>query len=137
MHVKTTTMLSIAMKIAFLVGYFSNRPQEPEVQKRLDELDAMTRPLANNSPKGSFTEILLPYGITDASKALLSSMFVRIIDKFVAAEVKHNWQDEWRTASKEVIQKRFHEHVQKGDPADVAIFAIIMMYHGYSTKKEK
>ena len=57
-------------------------------------------------------------------------------DKLIAAQVKHGVTDEWRREDwKEECQEQLQEHVDKGDPRDVAIYALFCWARGWKTSE--
>lgn len=57
-----------------------------------------------------------------------------VIAKFLAAEAKHGWNGKWRVADQKEVQKAFYEHINKGDPRDIIIYCLIMLWHGWTIK---
>ncbi len=78
--------------------------------------------------------IYVPVGVTQAGRELFRTSVKTIIRKFADAEKKHNWKDLFLTVSEDTIQRAFRNHVEKGDPRDVAIFCFIMIFRGWRIK---
>ena len=67
---------------------------------------------------------------------------VALIDEFCAAlkkkardaEIKYGYSTGWMsTAWRELCVSQLSEHVRKGDPRDVAIYAAFCWFHGWPT----
>jgi hypothetical protein len=66
--------------------------------------------------------------------ALVFRFSAAMFAKLRASERKHGWNGGWRTSlTKEANCRALREHLEKGDPRDVAIFASFAWYHGWST----
>ena len=89
----------------------------------------MSRPVPN-------FHIYVPVGVTQAGRELFKISVKSIIRKFADAEKKHNWKDLFLAASEIDIQHAFREHIEKGDPRDVAIFCFIMIFRGWKIQSK-
>lgn len=55
--------------------------------------------------------------------------------KLNAAEKKYGWNDGWLSDDwEDVCQMRLADHIEKGDPRDVAAYCAFMWHHGWKTK---
>lgn len=65
---------------------------------------------------------------------LVDRFAVAMRDKLAKAEVKYGYTDEWLEADwEQSCRDQMNEHIRKGDPTDVAIYAAFMWHHGWST----
>lgn len=90
----------------------------------------MTHPVPN-------FHIYVPVGVTKAGRELFRMAVKSILRKFADAEKKHDWKDLFLTAPEIDVQRSFHNHVEKGDPRDVAIFCFIMIFRGWVIKSKE
>lgn len=70
------------------------------------------------------------------SRALLARFATELAAKMRASEVKHGFANDWmlpRWISDGQCIRHFSEHVLKGDPRDVAIYAAFLWHHGART----
>jgi hypothetical protein len=51
-----------------------------------------------------------------------------LFDKMVEAERKHGWKGAWKTVPTEKLQADMVEHIQKGDPRDVAGYCMFLWF---------
>lgn len=84
-------------------------------------------------PTSAF-HVYVPVGVTANGRELFRIGIKAVMQKFAFAERKHQWKDAFLTADKEIIQKDLYAHLEKGDPRDVIIYCLILLYHGWSTK---
>lgn len=78
--------------------------------------------------------ILFPEGLDQNTKELVMTFTLALAAKLLVAKDKYGYTDGWRQGySQEDCLKHFQEHIEKGDPRDVAAFAMFMWYHGWST----
>lgn len=55
-------------------------------------------------------------------------------EKLIAAQEKYGYSTEWlRDNWEEECRAELMRHIEKGDPHDVAIYAMFLWYHGWST----
>jgi hypothetical protein len=58
--------------------------------------------------------------------------------KLQAAEEKYGWKGAWLEESRvPSMRTDLAIHIQKGDPLDVAAFAMFLWYHGASTNEDQ
>lgn len=83
----------------------------------------------------SLVEVLGHQKLSTASARMLTRFFIGVVEKFLAAEEKHGWKDEWTRIGeqREKFIAELQRHVQKGDPRDVAIYCAIAQHYGWST----
>ena len=68
------------------------------------------------------------------SEQLLKVCFEEIRQKMIKSQKKYGWSNEWLTQDwEDECRKQMIEHFKKGDPRDVAIYSIFMIYRGWST----
>ncbi|MGE9312868.1 hypothetical protein ACLOAU_14565 [Niabella sp. CJ426] len=71
------------------------------------------------------------------SSNLLKHCFEELRLKMIKNQEKYGYGNEWLTEEwEQECRDNMMEHIQKGDPRDVAIYALFMMYRGWSTKSE-
>lgn len=69
--------------------------------------------------------------ITVQSAKMLDDAFRQATEKFIAAQMKHGWNDYWAYTTEPEWRAAFHEHVMKGDPRDVMIYCAIALARGW------
>lgn len=80
-------------------------------------------------------EIDLPANLHPATQQLVLSFAVALADKLHAAEEKYGYDDGWSgSAWEDECRERLYEHLEKGDPRDVANYCAFMWHHGWNTK---
>jgi len=84
--------------------------------------------MSSNQPN---FHVYVPVGVTARGRDLFRTGTVTCMRKFADAERKHRWKDAFVTASKADIMAGLHEHIAKGDPRDVIIFCLILIYRGW------
>jgi hypothetical protein len=66
---------------------------------------------------------------------LVTACTATILDKAYKAEEKYDWRNLWALPGWEVdLRTKIREHMEKGDPRDVALYAMFAMWHGWSLK---
>ena len=69
------------------------------------------------------------------SEQLLKVCFEELRLKLIKNQKKYGWSNEWLIQNwEEECCEQLVEHLKKGDPKDVAIYAMFMIYRGWSTK---
>jgi hypothetical protein len=54
-------------------------------------------------------------------------------EKLIASEAKYGWQNGWlQTDWANDLRRKIREHIEKGDPRDVAAYCAFAWYHGWS-----
>lgn len=85
-------------------------------------------------PRGSEITVGVPPELHPASKALVQQFAAEIAEKLRAAEIKYGYRNGWKTDDWEAeCREHMREHMSKGDPLDVAIYAAFMWARGWST----
>ena len=70
--------------------------------------------------------------VSDTDK-LVDRFAVALKDKLRAAEAKYGWNDGWKSDDWQIgLAARIREHVEKGDPRDVAAYCAFAWHHGWS-----
>lgn len=75
-------------------------------------------------------------GFETSLSALAYSFAAALAAKLMASEAKYNWNNGWMHMDRESLLKRFHEHIAKGDPIDVAAYCAFAWYHAWPLEKE-
>lgn len=75
----------------------------------------------------------VPAEMSAESAKMLDAFFEATLEKFVAAQRKHNWEDDWKDAEMRILQNEALHHLVKGDPRDVAIYCAICHHHNWPT----
>ncbi len=58
-----------------------------------------------------------------------------LLQKLVVSEKKYGWNGGWREAGwMDECRAKLREHIEKGDPLDVAAYCVFLWYHGEGTK---
>ena len=55
--------------------------------------------------------------------------------KMRSANRKYLWDGKWRVTGQSYLAYALQQHVYKGDPSDVGIFAAILWHHRYPTNQ--
>jgi len=77
----------------------------------------------------------VPEQLSADTQALVSSFAEALAEKLYQADLKYNFQDNWKeTDWMNTCREQLREHLEKGDPRDVAIYAAFLWYHGETTK---
>ncbi|MEI9534900.1 MULTISPECIES: hypothetical protein [Morganellaceae] len=88
----------------------------------------------NTEPKTSFV-INLPTDLHKDSQALVLKTAEVVAEKMRATELKRGLTNEWAKPDWEsACINDFLRHVDKGDPRDLAVYANMMIHHGWTTK---
>lgn len=78
--------------------------------------------------------IPIPDGMTPCTIDLVRDFATALASKMREAEEKYGYRDGWLTEAWESeCRQHMREHMAKGDPCDVAIYAAFMWRRGWST----
>lgn len=78
--------------------------------------------------------VLVPKALHPSTKALVVEFANALALKLRRAEEKYGYDDGWSgSAWEEECRERLYEHLQKGDPRDVAAYCAFMHFHGWNT----
>lgn len=80
--------------------------------------------------------VYVPAGVSYQAREAFRVACRLTMRKFADAEKKHGWRDAWQTATEKQLRAALAEHVAKGDPRDVAIYALILVARGFRTAGE-
>lgn len=93
------------------------------------EQNAELLPSASIAQSNMLAEVLHP-----DSERLIKVCFEELRLKLLKNQSKYGWSNEWLTSDwEQECREEMMKHIQKGDPRDVAIYAMFMMYRGWST----
>lgn len=68
------------------------------------------------------------------SEKLLNACFYELRLKMIKNQEKYGWSNEWLTENwEQECLSEMRKHIDKGDPKDIAIYAMFMIYRGWST----
>lgn len=68
------------------------------------------------------------------SEELLQRTMVILREKMIGSQRKYGYSNGWSdTGWKEECQTELIRHIEKGDPKDVAIYAMFMIHHSWPT----
>jgi hypothetical protein len=68
------------------------------------------------------------------TERLLKVCFEELRLKLIRNQNKYGWSNEWLTREwEQECREEMMKHIIKGDPRDVAIYAMFMIYRGWST----
>lgn len=68
---------------------------------------------------------------------LLEQCFEELKAKMIRNQKKYGYTNEWLTSDwEDECREHMMQHIKKGDPKDVAIYAMFMMYRGWSTSND-
>jgi hypothetical protein len=80
-------------------------------------------------------EIGLPARLNASSKMLVIEFAEALAAKLRKAEEKYGYSDGWLTEDWEAeCRAHLREHLEKGDPLDIAAYCAFMWKRGWSTK---
>jgi len=66
---------------------------------------------------------------------LVSDFADALAAKLLKVQEEKKRVDDWKYALPERLRAALYEHIEKGDPVDVAAFAAFLWWHGESTKE--
>lgn len=72
-------------------------------------------------------------GLSPETASALNAFALAMAGKLRRAELKHGWDDDWRTADPGALRSALVEHLAKGDPIDVANFCLFLSAQGERT----
>jgi hypothetical protein len=77
----------------------------------------------------------MPADLHPDTKKLVADFSMALAEKLYKAQLKYGHSDGWSYANWEIeCQTAFHEHVEKGDPRDVAAYCAFMWFHNWRTE---
>jgi hypothetical protein len=80
--------------------------------------------------------IRMPKALHRDTKALVSGFATALAEKLHAAEQKYGYSNGWDNPDwMDECRAKLREHLDKGDPRDVANYCAFLWYHGASTKQ--
>ena len=83
---------------------------------------------------GTRIKIDIPKELHTASQELVRGFAAAVAAKLRIAETKYGYSDGWRQQDWEAeCRRHLREHLEKGDPIDVAIYCAFMWRRGWST----
>ena len=71
--------------------------------------------------------------LSPIAEMLINDFSAALKDKLLDAQNKHGWSDDWLNIPDYQLHLDLKQHVEKGDPRDVAIYCAFAWYHGYRT----
>lgn len=81
------------------------------------------------------TSVDLPFDLHFSTRLLVLKFAEALAEKLAAAEKKYGYSHGWMDDDWEYeCRKKLREHLDKGDPRDVANYCAFMWHHGWSTK---
>lgn len=112
-----------------LAGYQLNYA-ERELWNRRSAREGAVR----DGPNQRTMDALLPEGLHPHTKGLVFRFACALADKLYAAEQKYSYADGWADPNwLDECRAKLREHVEKGDPRDVAAYCAFLWHHGAST----
>lgn len=82
--------------------------------------------------------VYLPKKLHPATQKLLVEFSEALGEKLLASQLKYGHTDDWSNSEwMDVCRTQLKEHLEKGDPRDVAAYAAFLWYHGEPTVKVK
>jgi hypothetical protein len=110
--------------------------QDEEVQELRDTIEEAEAALS--SARKRLQELgvgwITPNGLPKTLEELFPAFSQALLEKALRAREKYGFpEDGWRQDGwQETLAKELLEHVHKGDPRDVAVYAAFAWYHGWS-----
>ena len=90
-------------------------------------------PSSDAQVKSEYT-IALPINLNAKTKELVCYFAEALAEKLRRAEEKYGYNDGWRSGDwMDECRAKLREHLEKGDPRDVAAYCAFLYYHGEST----
>lgn len=85
-------------------------------------------------PRGPALDVTVPKGLHPTTRALVQEFANALATKLKSAEEKYGYSNGWATQDWEVeCRRHLYEHIDKGDPLDVAAYCAFMWRRGWST----
>jgi hypothetical protein len=104
----------------------------PTTPAFLEKIKAALSP--ESTPQMSTLNAMSPEGLHPATKKLVFDFACALADKLHEAEKKYGYSDGWRDNDwMDECRVKLREHVEKGDPRDVAAYCAFLWHHGEST----
>jgi len=101
----------------------------------LDVMARFAQTFANQQPVKSADSAAV---LHPDSEKLLKVCFEELRLKMIKNQGKYGWSNEWLTCDwEDECREEMIKHLKKGDPRDVAIYALFMMFRGWSTTPPK
>lgn len=114
-------------------GYYFLTPEQ--FRLKCDNWKAEQPTLKPQDESGLSTEEQII--LNDLEEMALNPLLGAIKDKLLKNERKYGFGDAWMYDDwKEELQKEIRSHTEKGDPLDVAIYAMFAHYHGWSLSEQ-
>lgn len=95
---------------------------------------------APNAPKLKDSKVIVKREeeLHPDSQKLLEVCFEELRLKMIRNQEKYGWTNEWLTSNwEDECRDEMMKHLGKGDPRDVAIYAMFMIFRGWSTIKSQ
>lgn len=105
-------------------------------QSVYDEGCKLERELA--AANAALAEAKMPDSLHPETKSLVRRFASALAEKLAAAEKKYGYSDGWRDDDwMHTCRQKLAEHLEKGDPRDVAAYCAFLWHHGQSTAPVK
>jgi hypothetical protein len=112
-------------------------PEEPCAPE--NAIDWPTSPVETLGPAAAFAADVVRgegAGLHPATADLVDRFAAELKSKLMKAEAKYGYRDDWSKPDwKDDLIESLTEHVQKGDPRDVAAYCAFAWHHGWSTSE--
>ena len=106
--------------------------QEADAVRELACMDAATEMGYQN--KIAALQVNMPEGLHPDTQSLVLRFATAMAHKLHAAEIKYGYSDGWGSTDwMDECRKRLREHLNKGDPRDVANYCAFLWHHNEST----
>lgn len=125
------------------VRAFMQRHTQSNVDRMgLDDLHAAVDALATPEgaaepqtwPDAETGHLELPLGLEPNTALLVTRFANALADKLMKAQDKYGYEDGWRSPDwLDECRQHLREHLDKGDPRDVAAYCAFLWHHGAST----
>jgi NTP pyrophosphatase (non-canonical NTP hydrolase) len=115
---------------AIVMGYM--QPEPGETVPTIEEMLSPVKIVFDGEETFKVPKDLQP--LHPDSRQLLRDFFAALADKLVRNQSKYGYTNEWKTRDWEhECRQELTEHIGKGDPKDVAIYAAFMWHHSWPT----
>lgn len=81
-------------------------------------------------PTRKFVRVTIPYRLDAATANLVIGFAEALAEKLYAAQVKYGYSDGWMSPDwMDECRAKLREHLEKGDPRDVAAYCAFLWHH--------
>lgn len=124
-------------QMAVQVGVSEGEAEPESVLKVVEALRSLAERLRDQWESAKAEAAQIPEGLHPYTANTLRRFANVLAEKLRQSEIKYGYSDGWATQDwQETCQRELLEHIGKGDPRDVAIYAMFMWHRGWQTTLE-